>query len=75
MLGDIDQVAVGVAQMDAADAPGFGDGAAGGLGPGQAQFRIGPTERVIDLDGVIAAIAAAVSGFFDIEKQELKSHG
>ena len=45
------------------------------LGPGQAQFRIGPTERVIDLDGVIAAIAAAVSGFFDIEKQELKSHG
>ena len=44
------------------------------LGPGQAQFRIGPTERMIDLDGAIAAIAGAVSGFFDIEKQELKSH-
>lgn len=45
------------------------------LGPGQAQFRIGPAERVVDLDGVIAAIAGAVAGFFDIEKQELKSHG
>lgn len=45
------------------------------FGPGQVQFRIGEAERIVDLDGAVAAIADAVSGFFHIEKQELMAHG
>lgn len=45
------------------------------LGPGQVQFRVGEAERIVDLDGVIAAISEAVSCFFRIEKEELKAYG
>lgn len=45
------------------------------LGRGQAHFRIGPAERVVDLDGAVAAIAAAVSDFFHIATEESRAHG
>lgn len=45
------------------------------LGLGQAHFRIGPAERVIDLDGAIAAIGEAVTGFFFTEKREVGTYG
>ncbi|MCX8509091.1 MAG: flagellar biosynthesis protein, partial [Rhodobacteraceae bacterium] len=37
------------------------------LGEGQAYLKLGATEMNVDLDGVIAAIAAAVAAFFHIE--------
>jgi flagellar assembly protein FliH len=45
------------------------------LGLGQAHFQIGASERRVDLDGAIAAISEAVSGFFVVEKKESKAHG
>jgi flagellar biosynthesis/type III secretory pathway protein FliH len=45
------------------------------LGLGQVHFRIGASERKVDLDGAIAAISEAVSGFFVVEKKEVKAHG
>lgn len=45
------------------------------LGEGQVYLRMGDVEQRIDLDGVIAAISAAVAAFFRIEKQEEKRHG
>ncbi len=45
------------------------------LGLGQAHFRIGTAERRVDLDGAIDAIGEAVSGFFVVEKKEVKAHG
>ncbi|SPH23428.1 hypothetical protein DEA8626_02491 [Defluviimonas aquaemixtae] len=45
------------------------------LGDGQVYLRLGDEESRIDLDGVIKAIADAVSGFFQIEKQEERRHG
>ncbi|MCB2115644.1 MAG: flagellar biosynthesis protein [Rhodobacteraceae bacterium] len=45
------------------------------LGEGQVHLKLGEIEHRVDLDGVIAAIAAAVSGFFRIEKQEERRHG
>ncbi len=44
------------------------------LSEGQVFLRFDDTEQRIDLDGVIAAIAAAVASFFHIEQQE-KVHG
>lgn len=34
------------------------------LGPGQVHLRLGSSERLIDLDGVLAAIAGALAAFF-----------
>ena len=45
------------------------------LGEGQVYLRLGEAESRVDLDGVIAAIAAAVSAFFRIEKHEERRHG
>lgn len=45
------------------------------LGLGQAHFRIGASERRVDLDGAITAIGDVVSGFFAVEKKEVKAHG
>ena len=45
------------------------------LGLGQAHFRIGMTERTVDLDGAIAAIGAAVTGFFALEREEVATYG
>jgi len=39
------------------------------LGEGQVYLRFGVAESRVDLDGVIATIAAAVSAFFQIEKE------
>lgn len=40
------------------------------LGEGQVYLRFGQTESRVDLDGVIATIAAAVAAFFQIEKEK-----
>ncbi len=40
------------------------------LGPGQVYLRMGDTESRVDLDGVIAAIGAAITAFFDSQKEE-----
>jgi len=40
------------------------------LGEGQAYLKLADSEVRVDLDGVIAAIAAAVGAFFRIEKDE-----
>lgn len=45
------------------------------LGAGQVYLRLGEAESRVDLDGVIAAISAAVSAFFRIEKHEERRHG
>lgn len=45
------------------------------LGDGQAHLLLGEEETRVDLDGVVNAIASAVSGFFQIEKQEERRHG
>lgn len=45
------------------------------LGEGQVWLKLGEAESRVDLDGVIAAISAAVSAFFRIEKQEERRHG
>lgn len=45
------------------------------LGEGQVYLKLGEVESQIDLDGVIAAMAAAVSAFFRVEKQEDRKHG
>lgn len=45
------------------------------LGRGQAHFRIGTSERIVDLDGAVTAIRDAVAGFFQLEKEEIKAHG
>lgn len=45
------------------------------LGRGQAHFRIGASERIVDLDGAVATIGEAVAGFFQLEKEEIKAHG
>lgn len=45
------------------------------LGEGQVYLRLGEAESRVDLDGVIAAISAAVSAFFRIEKHEERRHG
>lgn len=45
------------------------------LGQGQVYLKLGEAESRIDLDGVIAAIAAAVAAFFRIEKQGERRHG
>ncbi|MGB3177421.1 MAG: flagellar biosynthesis protein [Albidovulum sp.] len=45
------------------------------LGEGQVHIRMNEEESRIDLDGVIAAISTAVSGFFSVEKHEEKMHG
>lgn len=45
------------------------------LGRGQAHFCIGTAERIVDLDGAVAAIRGAVAGFFQLEKEEIKAHG
>lgn len=45
------------------------------LGRGQAHFRIGTAERIVDLSGAITAIGDAVAGFFQLEKEEIKAHG
>ncbi|MCB2124432.1 MAG: flagellar biosynthesis protein [Rhodobacteraceae bacterium] len=45
------------------------------LGEGQVYLKLGEAEARVDLDGVIAAISAAVSAFFRIEKQEDRRHG
>ena len=45
------------------------------LGRGQAHFRIGASERIVDLDGALATIRDAVAGFFQLEKEEIKAHG
>lgn len=45
------------------------------LGEGQAHLRLGEAESRVDLDGVIAAISAAVSAFFRIQKHEDRRHG
>lgn len=45
------------------------------LGEGQVYLKLGEAESRVDLDGVIAAISAAVSAFFRIEKQEERRHG
>lgn len=45
------------------------------LGRGQAHFRTGAAERVIDLDGAMATISEAVSAFFHITKEESRAHG
>lgn len=45
------------------------------LGEGQVYLKLGEVETQIDLDGVIAAMAAAVSTFFRIERQEDRRHG
>lgn len=44
------------------------------LGEGQAYLRLGEIARSIDLDGVIAAIAGAVSGYFT-NQSEVRKHG
>lgn len=44
------------------------------LGPGQVYLRFGPSETRVDLDGAIAAIAAAVEDFFH-PAEELRRHG
>ncbi|MGB3146431.1 MAG: flagellar biosynthesis protein [Paracoccaceae bacterium] len=40
------------------------------LGPGQAYLTLGQAELEVDLDGVVDAIAAAVSTFFQIEGEK-----
>ncbi len=45
------------------------------LGDGQVYLKFGTDETRIDLDGVIEAISAAVSSFFQIEKHEERRHG
>lgn len=45
------------------------------LGQGQVHLRLGEAESHVDLDGVVAAIAAAVAAFFRIEKQGERRHG
>jgi flagellar assembly protein FliH len=45
------------------------------LGKGQAYLRFGVAESRVDLDGVIATIAAAVSAFFQIEKERDIANG
>ena len=40
------------------------------LGPGQVYLRMGDTESRVDLDGAIAAIGAAITAFFDSQKEE-----
>jgi flagellar assembly protein FliH len=45
------------------------------LGEGQAYLRFGVAESRVDLDGVIATIAAAVSAFFQIEKERDIANG
>ena len=45
------------------------------LGEGQVYLRLGESESRVDLDGVIAAISAAVAAFFRIEKHEERRHG
>lgn len=40
------------------------------LGKGQVYLRLGQTESRVDLDGVIATIAAAVAAFFQIETEK-----
>lgn len=45
------------------------------LGEGQVYLKFGGEETRIDLDGVIAAISAAVATFFRVEKQEERRHG
>lgn len=42
------------------------------LSPGQAYLRLGETETHLDLDGVVAAIAAAVESFFASAPKEEK---
>ena len=42
------------------------------LSPGQAYLRLGATETHLDLDGVVAAIAAAVAAFFEPAMTEEK---
>lgn len=44
------------------------------LGDGQVYLRLGETEARVDLDGVIAAIGAAVSAFFQIAEED-RAHG
>lgn len=44
------------------------------LGEGQAYLRLGEAARSVDLDGVIAAIAGAVSGYFT-NQSEVRKHG
>lgn len=44
------------------------------LGEGQVYLKLGEVESQIDLDGVIAAMAAAVSAFFSVERQENRKH-
>jgi hypothetical protein len=45
------------------------------LGEGQVYLRFADRERRIDLDGVIAAIGAAVADFFQIEQEKVRRHG
>lgn len=45
------------------------------LGEGQVHLRLGEAETRVDLDAAIAAIAAAVSDFFHLEKHEEQRHG
>ncbi|PKP75222.1 MAG: flagellar biosynthesis protein [Alphaproteobacteria bacterium HGW-Alphaproteobacteria-6] len=45
------------------------------LGEGQVYLRFGAAESRVDLDGVIATIAAAVSAFFQIEKERDIANG
>ncbi|MCA0272188.1 MAG: flagellar biosynthesis protein [Proteobacteria bacterium] len=45
------------------------------LGRGQVHFRTGASERVVDLDGALAAMTEAVSAFFHIAKEESRAHG
>ncbi len=45
------------------------------LGEGQVHLRFADRERRIDLDGVIAAIGAAVADFFQLEQEKVRSHG
>lgn len=45
------------------------------LGLGQAHFRIGASERRVDLDGAIAAIGDVVSGFFAVERKGVVENG
>jgi hypothetical protein len=45
------------------------------LGEGQVYLRFADRERRIDLDGVIAAIGAAVSDFFQIEQEKVRAYG
>jgi flagellar assembly protein FliH len=42
------------------------------LSDGQVYLRFGESETRIDLDGVISAIAVAISAFFDLENVEIK---